>query len=345
MLRIVPTHPVVSRRFPVVSFAIEAPPHRPLEVVCATSPELYSGAARALRRDGNFYTSRRRGWLLAPFGRTRWLLPAEALAAFLQARRIYYVLAAYDSLRAEHGVFSVAAGDLSSVPWVRVAGDHPGGSRWRAPASGERAGGAALAWGGDGVFARALDSDSSDSGDGFNIDDASDGSHGGPATPDAKLAEGQVVRLEVRDAAGAVTRYSHDYPIDLDGNLRLPTAGAVPAKDLSLVDLRANLGAAFGRIVSGASVNVTPSPATVSYNDPLARSDRLYIRVLDPQGNIDPSSGAYAIDSQAKLHLPRVGDVDTTDLTVGQLEVALESTIGQRFLHGAVVNVSKTELP
>jgi protein involved in polysaccharide export with SLBB domain len=117
----------------------------------------------------------------------------------------------------------------------------------------------------------------------------------------------------------------------------------ITARDSSMGDLRQALGQALRSISPSATVNLSLSSTTVSYADPLARSDRLFLRILDDHGNIDASSGAYTIDSEGKLHLPRLGDVDTSETNLGQLEGNLEKAMNQ-FRRGAVVNVSKTAL-
>jgi protein involved in polysaccharide export with SLBB domain len=239
-------------------------------------------------------------------------------------------------------MFSLAPAGLARAPYLRLSPDLATHWRPRAPPSRGRAAPSLLAWGGDLPFSgRALDSDGFPDDGEFSVDEEPGTP---PATPDAKLAEGQVVLLEVRDGNGAVTRFSHAYPVDPEGKVRIPTVGPVAARDLTLVELREVLGRAFAGIVSGGSVNLTPSSDTVFYAEPIARSTQLYLRILDSQGAVDPSSGAYAVDSQARLHLPRLGDIDTANYTLGQLETSLQRAIDDR-VRGTVVNLSKTALP
>ncbi len=339
MLAITPTRDLVSKRFPVASFALRVPPGHPFEIAYATDARLLCGDRSGARRESNFFSTRSRGWLIAPHGSAHYMLPDDVLDAFAGAQRLYYLLASYDSMRAERGLFSVSPRALAATPYVRLAGDLVLRRARRAPVRSPAP--RALAWGGDGLFAsRALMDDNGD----FSVDDGDHEGGGGPATPDAKLADGQVVRVEVRDGSGAVARFTHEYPIDPNGNMRIPSLGNVVARELTLVALRESLRQAFTNVVAGSSVNVTPSASIMTYDAPIARADRLYLRILDPQGNVDASSGSYVVDSDGKLHLPRVGDIDTADMTMGALEAGLERAVGDRFLRGAVVNVSKTEL-
>jgi hypothetical protein len=173
MVRITPVHDQISPRFPVASFAISAPSGRPFEIACAADPRLFGGDLAHLRRDDNFFTSRSRGWLLAPYGRAHYVLPPDVVARFLAAWRLYYVLAVYDSMQAQQAVFSVPPGALADTPFLRISRDLAATSlgRVRPPVPRPSPGAVALSWGGDQLFARPL------GGSG-----AADGGHaGGPA--------------------------------------------------------------------------------------------------------------------------------------------------------------------
>src|SRR5438128_129685 len=128
MLRITPTRELISRRFPVVSFAIRAPSRRPFEIALATDASLFGAPRSGARADSNFYTSCSRRWLVAPRGTAHYVLPPEVLARFVAARRLYYVLAVYDSPHAGRGSFSVVPG--APVPYLRLSAD----LSFRAPA-------------------------------------------------------------------------------------------------------------------------------------------------------------------------------------------------------------------
>src|SRR5262249_39640388 len=64
-----------------------------------------------------------------------------------------------------------------------------------------------------------------------------------PASP--TLAKGQVVNVEIREASGAVSAFSHEYPIDSAGNIEIPTAGTIVAGGKTLVQLRQAIHNAF----------------------------------------------------------------------------------------------------
>jgi protein involved in polysaccharide export with SLBB domain len=246
--------------------------------------------------------------------------------------------AVVDSTEPRNGIFS-SPPTGRVPPFLRLAGDLAGSGQLlsRAPAPSRPA----LQWAGDFAFSSGLDLDATSDDADFTIDDPD--TRGAPAGDGSKLADGMVVYVEVRDGSGAVLPLSHEYPIDGDGNLRIPGLSKITARDSSMGDLRQALGQALRSISPSATVNLSLSSTTVSYADPLARSDRLFLRILDDHGNIDASSGAYTIDSEGKLHLPRLGDVDTSETNLGQLEGNLEKAMNQ-FRRGAVVNVSRTAL-
>ena len=126
MVVVHPSRDVVSDRFPVASFVVNAPPDRLFEVACATDPALFSPAYKGRRTESNFYTSRIEGLLRAPAGQSTWLVPSEQLRRFAGAGRLYYAVAHYGGARGEDPRLSIALQDPGSAPYIRLAADFSG---------------------------------------------------------------------------------------------------------------------------------------------------------------------------------------------------------------------------
>jgi protein involved in polysaccharide export with SLBB domain len=177
----------------------------------------------------------------------------------------------------------------------------------------------------------------------------------GPSTPGTQgsvLTTGQVVNVEIRESNGAVTAFSHEYPIDSAGNIRIPSGaapavGIVPARGRTLVQLRQAIFNALtqGRILLNPTVNVSLSSKTVTPTQRVGVGDTVHVRVLESGGAVDPSSGAYMVDSAGKLHLPVVGEIDAAGKTVADLESQIQRGItAAKFLVNSVVHVSMVPL-
>src|SRR5262249_2344376 len=104
-------------------------------------------------------------------------------------------------------------------------------------------------------------------------------------------------------------------------------------------DLREAIRRKFQDVVAGCAVNVSPAPKAVSYDRKLSAGDRIYVRVLGADGVKQPASGAYTVDPAKQLHLPLGGDIDASDLKLGDLDAGS----GARVPPG-VVGVSPDEL-
>ena len=320
MISIAPVRGVISRRFPVCSFAVRVAPRHVFEIACATDPRLFQREYVARRAHDNWFTTRNRGWLRAPRGHAVLQLPDDVTRRLSSAARIYYLLAAYPSVQA-------AAVDLAldraepQLGFVRVAPE------WRTKGVG-----------------RGLETDEDPDFTSESDDDAPSSSAPAAAAADAKLATGMVVWIEIRDGTGNVLPLTHEYPIDADGNVRLPGAGKVEAKDLKTSELREAIGKAIASSVASAAVNVLPSDKTVGYTDPIQRGDRLYLRVLGSDGRPDPATGSYTVDGDGMLHLPVAGDVDTSNTVLKDLEAGLEQGFTRSRVPGGVVHVTKVAL-
>jgi hypothetical protein len=160
MLTIVPSRSQVSDRFPIASFDVAVPQRHYFEVVCATDPRLFHSDWQRHRSATNFHTSRARGLVHAPDGRSAYFLPPEQLRRFAGAPRIYYALASYGSVQGADPRFSISPDALERLPGISLAGDFPGRTLDRArllrqePAP-DLYGGVsadALRWGGDDVL-------------------------------------------------------------------------------------------------------------------------------------------------------------------------------------------------
>jgi len=89
MVLVTPCQRVVSDRFPVASFVVNAPPQRLFEIACATDATLFRADQRHRRTPNNFYSTRIGGLMRAPAGQTTFLLPSDQLRRFAGARRLY----------------------------------------------------------------------------------------------------------------------------------------------------------------------------------------------------------------------------------------------------------------
>jgi protein involved in polysaccharide export with SLBB domain len=318
MISIAPVRAIISRRFPVCSFAVRVAPRHVFEIACATHPRLFQRELVGLRAHDNWFSTRTRGWLRAPRGHAVLQIPDDVTRRLSSAARIYYLLAAYPSVSAAPGELALG-NDGPQLGYVRVAPE------WRARLAGR---------------ALASDDDFTDDSD----DDTPASSAPAAAAVDAKLVSGMVVSIEIRDGTGAVLPLTHEYPVDADGNVRLPGVGKVEAGDLKTSELREAIGKAIAQTVSSAAVNVLPSDKTVGYSDPIQPGDRLYVRVLAADGRPDPATGSYTVDPDGMLHLPVAGDVDTGHTTLKDLEAGLEQAFTRTRVPKGVAHVTKVAL-
>lgn len=166
----------------------------------------------------------------------------------------------------------------------------------------------------------------------------------------SSLELGEIVHVEVRDAAGAVTTYTHDYPVDASTLLRIPSLGLIRAAGMALTpDLRDTVTDRFisDGILSPVTVNVTLSANTIDLQNNIAPGDLLFIRILGPDGAIDPSSGSFPVDGDGFVNIPFLGGTFVLDNRFfeaeHQIEVGLED--GGFFTQPFVVNVTRIALP
>jgi protein involved in polysaccharide export with SLBB domain len=166
----------------------------------------------------------------------------------------------------------------------------------------------------------------------------------------SSLELGEIVHVEVRDAAGTVTAYTHDYPIDASTLLRIPSLGLIRGAGMALTpELRDTIADRFvtDGILSPVTVNVSLSANTVDLQTNIAPGDLLFIRILGPDGAIDPSSGSFPVDGDGFINIPFLGGTFVLDNRFfeaeHQIEVGLEE--GGFFTQPFVVNVTRIALP
>ena len=182
MLSITPCQRVISDRFPVASFVVNAPPQRLFEIAYATDPTLFDPQQRNRRTPGNFFSTRLGGLMRAPAGHATYFVPAEQLRRFAGSRRLFYNVASYAGTSGEDARFHVAPQHAQLMPSIQMAADFTGKtldrSRLGAAAAraearyGAAAGQAqALTWGADLLHAEATrpaaDSGGADYDDGY----------------------------------------------------------------------------------------------------------------------------------------------------------------------------------
>jgi protein involved in polysaccharide export with SLBB domain len=168
---------------------------------------------------------------------------------------------------------------------------------------------------------------------------------GGTST--SSLITGQVVNVQIRELGGRISEFSHEYPVDLQGCVRIPSLGCVQARGLTLVQLRQAINNALVQmqILINPTVNVTSSSKTVPYTQQIQSGDTLFVRILESSGTSDPSSGAYPVDATGRLHLPYIGDITVAGMTIAALETQIEQgLISGQIYRNPTVHVSMTQL-
>jgi protein involved in polysaccharide export with SLBB domain len=120
------------------------------------------------------------------------------------------------------------------------------------------------------------------------------------------LELGEVIAAEIRDSSGAITSFSHDYPIDPSSLLRIPSLSPVAAVGMTLMQLRDAIADAIVRegLFSIVTVNLSLSSARVVFDNPIRAGDTIYVRILGLDGSVDPSSGSYMVDGAGSINFP-----------------------------------------
>lgn len=168
---------------------------------------------------------------------------------------------------------------------------------------------------------------------------------GSAATPAGgrALAFGQVVHVEVR-AGGEVVATSHEYPIDVNGYIKIPPLGLVLANGLSQDQLATNLESALanGYIVNP-TVNVTLTSKIVAYGA-LITYPRVHLRLLSWGGNVETGSGDYPVREDGTINLPYVGRIQARDRRLDQVEAEIEALIRDGFIVEGIVHLTRQHL-
>jgi protein involved in polysaccharide export with SLBB domain len=140
---------------------------------------------------------------------------------------------------------------------------------------------------------------------GFAIDAATAGTVNLVAV---SLVVGQIVHTEVRAEAGGITPWSHDYPIEPSGNLRIPLVAPVAAAGQTVTQLRQAIAGAIvaAKLFPAVTVNLDVLSAQVDYTNTIKGGEKLFLRILDG-GNVSPSSGSYIVDNSGEINIPFLG--------------------------------------
>lgn len=157
------------------------------------------------------------------------------------------------------------------------------------------------------------------------------------------LRTGMVVHVEVR-ASGVIEPMSRAYPLDVNGRIRLPMLGLVDADGLTLQQLGARIQALLAAgFLQSPTVNVTLRHRIVAYGA-LITEDRLYLRLLQRGGEVEPESGWYPVRNDGTLNLPYVGVVMARGRRLDEVEAQIEAAMRNQYVVEAVVHVTPINL-
>jgi len=161
------------------------------------------------------------------------------------------------------------------------------------------------------------------------------------------LELGEVVNAEVRESSGAITAFSHEYPIDSSSLLRIPSLNPIAAVGKTLIQLRDAIHDAMisEGLFSIVTVNLTLSSTRIDFANTIGVGDTLFLRILGPDGTVDPSSGSFTVDPTGSINIPFLGGV----LVNGALLFEAEHQIEQGLIDGGFfaqpfVNVTRVQL-
>ena len=162
------------------------------------------------------------------------------------------------------------------------------------------------------------------------------------------LELGEIVNVEVRDSSGAVTSFSHDYPIDASSLLRIPSLSPIQAVGKALTpELRDEIRDTFvsDAVLSILTVNLTLSSAHVDFENKIQPGETLFVRLLGLDGTVDPSSGSFAVDGSGSINIPFLGGVLVRDNLLFEAEHQIEQgLIDGGFFTQPLVNVTRVQL-
>jgi len=158
------------------------------------------------------------------------------------------------------------------------------------------------------------------------------------------LRTGMVVHVHVQ-ASGRTESVTHEYPLDVEGRIRMPMLGLVNADGLTLQELGTRISNALRPdYIRDPTVNVTLVRKVVAYGA-LITARELHVRILDRGGNVTPESGSYPVRDDGTLNLPYVGVVRARGRRLDEVEAELEAGYRQDYVHDAVVHLTNQHLP
>jgi protein involved in polysaccharide export with SLBB domain len=161
------------------------------------------------------------------------------------------------------------------------------------------------------------------------------------------LELGEIIRAEIRDPSGAVSSFSHDYPIDPSSLLRMPSLIPIPAVGQSLATLQILITNSLvnGGIFTSPTVNLALLNSRVDFLNRISPGDRLFVRVLATDGSVDPSSGAYTVDGAGFINFPFVGGIPLQAALLFEAEQQIgQGLIDQGIFPQPFVNVTRVQL-
>jgi protein involved in polysaccharide export with SLBB domain len=164
--------------------------------------------------------------------------------------------------------------------------------------------------------------------------------------PTATIVTGNVVNVEVRDSAGVVTDYSHEYPVEPNGNIRIPNIAPVTAQGLTLLQLRDAITQAFltGAVFTAVTVNVRMTSKRVDYPVPISVNDNLHLRIMDIAGKNDNASGMYVVDNAGNINIPYLGLTQVRGQMLMTAQTSIETKLNGPFFANPVVNLTRVNL-
>jgi protein involved in polysaccharide export with SLBB domain len=161
------------------------------------------------------------------------------------------------------------------------------------------------------------------------------------------LELGEIVNAEVREPSGAITSFSHDYPIDPSSLLRIPSLNPITATGKTLIQLRDAIAAAMVAegLFSSVTVNLTLLSTRVDFANNISPGDTLFLRMLGGDGTVDPSSGSFTVDGTGSINIPFLGGVLVGGSRLFEAEHQIEQgLIDGGFFAQPFVNVTRVQL-
>lgn len=161
----------------------------------------------------------------------------------------------------------------------------------------------------------------------------------------SSLKEGQVVNVEIREINGFISPFSHEYPIDPAGDLKVPSLPKIRAGGNTLLSLREKINNSLvsNKILENPIVNVNlVLTKPISYGYIIKNGDTIFIRILERQGKINESSGKYTVNSDERLYFPIISAVIASGKKLFDLENEMEeSIINSGFIQSPCVYISR----